>query len=179
MVSEEVKGEEEVRVEFAEEVGQEFQEKEEESEEGESKMQKFFRKIGLNQNEIDQFLDNGYDSDESIWDIHAETIELFSLRVIVMQRLLDFSKFRDLHYEYGDENIFSISLKEIRIWKQTQAINNQGTTLKEQVGLQTPGPLTTTQSRLEHPDDAILRRRESEQQLATNKAVQNALNRIA
>ena len=74
VVSEEVKGEEEVRVEFAEEVGQEFQEKEEESEEGESKMQKFFRKIGLNQNEIDQFLDNGYDSDESIWDIHTETI---------------------------------------------------------------------------------------------------------
>ena len=61
-----------------------------------------------------------------------------------MQRLLDFSKFRDLHYEYGDEKIFSTSLKEIRIWKQTQAINNQGTNLKEPIGFQTPTPLTTT-----------------------------------
>ena len=66
VVSEEVKREEKVRVEFAEEVGQEFQEEEEESEKGESKVQKFFRKIRLNQNEIDQFLDNGYDSDKSI-----------------------------------------------------------------------------------------------------------------
>ena len=61
VVSEEVKGEKEVRVEFAEKVGQEFQEEKEESEEEESKMQKFFRKLGLNQNQIDQFLENGYD----------------------------------------------------------------------------------------------------------------------
>ena len=50
VVSEEVKREEEVRVEFAKEVGKEFQEEEEEEneEEEESKMQKFFSKLGLN-----------------------------------------------------------------------------------------------------------------------------------